>query len=163
MKVLAKYLLDTTVHKLHVARFMSSIAGRLLWRAVVHDLSKYGKTEREIYARVTPLFKEHPYGSEGYKDVVAQLGPALEHHYAANRHHPEHFSVRKDTADTGMGHMNVIDAVEMLCDWKAASMRRKNVDFLEQLKEQRKDRDCEYRSIADLRKVLERTAKDLGW
>lgn len=44
------------------------------------------------------------------------MRPALDHHYALNRHHPEHFE------DEIKG-MNLIDIIEMICDWKAASER----------------------------------------
>jgi len=44
------------------------------------------------------------------------MNVALGHHYAKNRHHPEHFA--RGTKD-----MNLIDLIEMFCDWKAATMR----------------------------------------
>jgi len=46
----------------------------------------------------------------------------LDHHYAFNRHHPEcHLNGMKD--------MNLLDIVEMLCDWKAATMRHADGDL----------------------------------
>ena len=30
------------------------------------------------------------YGSDEYKACLTEMKPALDHHYAANRHHPEH-------------------------------------------------------------------------
>jgi len=53
---------------------------------------------------------------------MAALGPALEHHFSANRHHPE---FHKD----GVAGMNLLDVVEMLCDWKAASFRSSGGEF----------------------------------
>ena len=50
---------------------------------------------------------------------MAELGPALAHHYAANRHHPEHFA-------NGVDGMNLFDVIEMLMDWKAATERMKD-------------------------------------
>jgi len=44
------------------------------------------------------------------------MKPALEHHYALYRHHPEHFQ-------NGIDDMNLIDLVEMFADWKASSER----------------------------------------
>jgi hypothetical protein len=44
------------------------------------------------------------------------MKPALDHHYDLNHHHPEHFL-------RGIRGMNLIDIIEMLCDWKAATMR----------------------------------------
>jgi len=46
------------------------------------------------------------------------MKPAIEHHYKNNRHHPEHFN-------NGIDEMNLVDLIELLCDWKAASERNK--------------------------------------
>ena len=45
----------------------------------------------------------------------------LDIHYANNRHHPEHF-------DNGIQGMNLLDLLEMICDWKAASERHADGD-----------------------------------
>ena len=42
--------------------------------------------------------------------------PAIAHHYQHNRHHPEHFA-------HGVPDMTLLDLLEMLCDWKSASLR----------------------------------------
>ena len=55
-------------------------------------------------------------GSPEYNAMLAQLKPALDHHYQHNRHHPEHFK-------NGIKDMNLVDLVELICDWKAASLR----------------------------------------
>ncbi len=47
---------------------------------------------------------------------MRQMLPAIEHHNRHNAHHPEH---HKD----GIRGMNLLDLLEMLCDWKAATMR----------------------------------------
>lgn len=48
------------------------------------------------------------------------------HHYASNRHHPEHFS-------KGVDDMTLVDIVEMLCDWKAASLRQNDGNLLKSI------------------------------
>ena len=40
----------------------------------------------------------------------------IEHHYAVNSHHPEHY-------EAGIAGMSLFDLIEMLVDWKAASER----------------------------------------
>jgi len=50
------------------------------------------------------------------------MKPAVDHHYEMNRHHPEHFA-------DGIDGMNLLDIVEMLCDWKAATLRHKDGDL----------------------------------
>jgi hypothetical protein len=47
------------------------------------------------------------------------MGTALQHHYDKNAHHPEHYK-------NGIEDMNLIDIMEMFCDWRAASMRHNN-------------------------------------
>ena len=54
------------------------------------------------------------------------MSVALNHHYAANRHHPEHFS-------KGIDDMTLVDIVEMLCDWKAASLRQNDGNLLKSI------------------------------
>lgn len=60
--------------------------------------------------------KHCTYGSEEYKSFLDGLKPALNIHYANNRHHPEHFA-------DGIRGMNLLDVLEMICDWKASSER----------------------------------------
>ena len=54
------------------------------------------------------------------------MKPALEHHYKENRHHPEHF-------ENGIKGMTLIDLVEMISDWKAASERHNNGDIIKSI------------------------------
>ena len=51
-------------------------------------------------------------GSPEYREAR----PGLAHHYAHNSHHPEHY-------ENGIAGMDLLDLVEMFCDWKAASER----------------------------------------
>lgn len=47
---------------------------------------------------------------------------ALDHHYANNRHHPEHF-------EHGIEDMNLLDILEMVVDWdSSASCRGTELD-----------------------------------
>ncbi len=62
------------------------------------------------------LLKDSTYGSKEYKKFLEGLKPALDHHYAHTRHHPESFK-------NGISSMNLIDIVEMYCDWMAATKR----------------------------------------
>ena len=70
--------------------------------------------------------KAQKYGSEEYKESLAGLKPALDHHYAHSRHHPEHFS-------KGINDMNLVDIMEMLCDWKAAGERQRDGNLLKSI------------------------------
>ena len=70
----------------------------------------------ELFTEYTSKLADVTYDSDEYKEYLGKLKPALDHHYANNRHHPEHHK-------NGIDDMNLIDIVEMICDWKAASER----------------------------------------
>jgi hypothetical protein len=73
--------------------------------------------EKAAYDIAVPEMRKHPYGSPELKAATKLLGPALEHHFAHNSHHPEHYG------PDGVAGMDLLDLVEMLCDWRAAAER----------------------------------------
>lgn len=85
-------------------------------RAQNHDNSKREWPERPIFARIDAKLQDLTYGSDEYEEALDFLGPALDHHYAANPHHPEFY-------DDGIRGMNLLDLGEMACDWAAAIER----------------------------------------
>ena len=117
---------DTIDHKQKVFDLLVLVAEELATRAVRHDLSKMQPIEKPVFDKFTPLLKGSTYGSKEYQGFLEAMKPALDHHYAFNRHHPEH-------TDAGVRGMNLIDIVEMFCDWKAASMRNTNGDLLKSI------------------------------
>ena len=113
------HVFETLKHKAWVFRFMFGFAVRLLWRAVVHDNSKLGPIERAIFASVSPSLKNSTYGGAEYRANLSRLGPALEAHYRSNSHHPEHYA-------QGLRGMDLLDVVELVCDWRAAVKRHRD-------------------------------------
>jgi hypothetical protein len=109
-----------------VLHFMNKAIEELIYRAEHHDDSKLEKEEIEYFDEYTPKLKDCTYGSEQYKDFLIKMKPALDHHYANNRHHPEHFK-------NGIEDMNLIDLLEMLCDWKASSLRHVDGNILKSI------------------------------
>ena len=107
---------DTLLHIKRVNELLLLFAKELMDRAICHDNSKLYDPEKPLFDKMTPLLKGLTYGSEEYKKSLAELKPALDHHYSHNSHHPEYY---KD----GINDCNLFDLVEMLCDWKAASER----------------------------------------
>lgn len=111
-----------------VRRYLNKGIHSLLRRSVEHDMSKLSSPEIECFDKEMPLLKTLKYLSPEYKESVARLAPALSHHYAVNRHHPEFFAVRTDggvdqdevKSGRAIRHMTLLDLFEMLCDWKAA-------------------------------------------
>ena len=82
---------DTMRHIERVRNLLGDCVVELLKRAREHDQSKLEPPEVSLFAEYTPRLAGMTYGSEEYRECLAGLGPALQHHYASNRHHPEHF------------------------------------------------------------------------
>jgi hypothetical protein len=110
------FMWDVLDHKRLVAKYVQRVANALFGRAVIHDYSKFGPDEFAMYAQALPRFQQAEYGTEAYRVVVESVKPAIQHHVTTNRHHPEYFA-------DGINGMNLIDLLEMTCDWLAASQR----------------------------------------
>lgn len=103
-------------HIERVRNLLNECITDLMRRGELHDQTKLDSPEVELFTQYTPKLASCTYGSDEYKGYLAAIKPALDHHYAHNRHHPEHHK-------NGVNDMNLLDIVEMLCDWKAASER----------------------------------------
>lgn len=113
------HYLDTLAHKGLVVWYVLKACRVLLWRAVIHDLSKFSAIEVQGFERTRPLFETATYGSPEYQKALETLGPSLQHHYDSNTHHPEHFG-------GAIARMSAFDQLEMVCDWIAASRRKRS-------------------------------------
>ena len=122
---------ETHKHIEQVRRLLYIIIFSLKDRALNHDKSKLESPEREIFDEYTPKLKDTTYGSDEYNEYLKSMSVALDHHYANNRHHPEHFTplVAHLNVINETFAMNLIDVIEMLCDWKAATMRHADGDI----------------------------------
>lgn len=125
---------DTLLHIKRVSELLSMAAGELLKRAAIHDDSKLESPEKELFDEFTPKLAGCTYGSDEYKAFLKELKVGLDHHYANNPHHPEHY-------ENGICGMNLFDVIEMFFDWKAASERHANGDILKSI-EINKERFC---------------------
>ena len=123
---------DTLEHKVKINKLIGIIISDLLERAADHDISKLGIEEKELFDKYTPLLKTTAYNSDEYKQQLKELQPALTHHYAKSRHHPEHFP-------KGVKDMNLLDLLEMLVDWKTSTLRQRDGNMLKSI-EMNKDR-----------------------
>lgn len=117
---------ETQKHIENVRKFIRIMTDQLTQRGVDHDASKLTDPEVDLFAKYTKKLATLAYGTDEYTESLAALKPALDHHYAINRHHPEHFI-------NGIDDMNLIDIVEMLCDWKAATMRMNDGNLLKSI------------------------------
>lgn len=109
-------LKDTLEHIRTVSNKLNKVVMELLARSQNHDSSKLRSPEKEIFDIYTPKLKDSTYGSEEYKTFLKEMNVALQHHYDINHHHPEHYQ-------EGIDGMDLIDLIEMICDWKSATER----------------------------------------
>lgn len=122
---------DTMEHIRKVSWYIQEAIIELGTRSRTHDKSKLLPPEKECFDEITPLLKGTTYGSDEYKATMDRMRPAINHHQKNNRHHPEYF-------ENGIDGMNLIDLVEMICDWKAASERHADGDIYRSLEINRK-------------------------
>ena len=118
---------DTLKHIRQVRKNIYKIIYALLGRARWHDWSKLQEYEKPYFDKYTPKLAGVTYGSEEYKQLLKELEPALEHHYDVNRHHPEHFNYPH------LEQMNLVDILEMFCDWYAATKRHNDGDIMKSI------------------------------
>jgi len=118
---------DTLLHIKRVGELIYKMLLELSCRGSNHDSSKLRTPEKEVFDEYTPKLKDSTYGSEEYKTFLKEMKKALDHHYALNSHHPEHYN-------EGVNDMDLIDLLEMFCDWKAASERHTDGDIYESIK-----------------------------
>ena len=141
---------ETLLHIRRVQELLGRVVTNLVNRARVHDQSKLAEPELSVFAEYTPKLKGSTYGSEEYQAFLAAMRPALEHHYAKNKHHPEHWP-------NGIKDMSLLDLIEMFCDWKAATERHAdgNLEKSIQLNKKR------FGYSDDLEQIFKRTAIEL--
>ena len=101
-------------HQNKVRALLNYVIGELWTRYQDHDKSKLEEPEFSIFDKNFGNLSKAEYGSQAYTDQMALIQEAITHHYAHNRHHPE-------CHPAGVNGMNLIDLVEMLCDWMAAT------------------------------------------
>jgi len=152
MEILYDSEADTRKHIMRVSALLSEAAAELLRRGSVHDQSKLSDPEKEVFDRMTPRLAGLTYGSEEYKQALSELKPALDHHYANNSHHPEHYA-------EGVNGMDLFDLIEMFFDWKAASERHDDGDIYRSINHN----TVRFDLTNQLAEILENTAHNLGY
>lgn len=143
---------STARHIRRVGWLLTDVAADLSKRAVNHDASKWSPEEWPAFEMATPKLATLTYGSEEYKASLKAIKPAIRHHNQVNRHHPEHHK-------GGVNDMTLLDLMEMLCDWKAATERHHDGSIVKSF-EHNKDR---FGISPQLLTILQNTARGLGW
>lgn len=141
-------LYETLKHIRRVQEILSLFAKDLIDRGNIHDSSKLVEPELSIFAENTNKLSKLTYGSPEYNESLKDLGPALEHHYANNSHHPEYHK-------NGIDDMTLMDVNEMFADWKAASERQNGGNILKSIEINGK----RFNMSSQLVKIFENTAR----
>lgn len=169
---------ETYKHIRRVNELVLRMSQLLIERAIQHDDSKLMPPEAPLFEASTEKLSGLTYGSEEYKAALREIDPAIQHHYQQNRHHPEFhagmccggcfkvfpadwthrcdfcgYSVYRDDKHTLRG-MNLIDLIEMLCDWKAAGERHADGDIARSISHNQK----RFHYSDELRQIMENTA-----
>lgn len=144
---------DTLKHIRRVNELLIRCSKELLDRAIKHDNSKLESPEKELFDKYTQKLKGLNFNSEEYKKSLEELKPALDHHYARNDHHPEHYA-------DGVNDMTLLSIIEMFFDWKASSERQNNGNILKSIS----DNGKRYNISDQMIKIFENTTKVCdGW
>lgn len=144
--------IDTMLHIKRVAQLLTEAAGELIKRASVHDNSKLQSPEKEFFDEYTPKLAGSTYGSEEYNGFLKELKVGLDHHYANNSHHPEHYP-------NGINGFDLFDLMEMFFDWKAATERHNNGNIFKSI-QINKER---FKYSDQLAEIFTNTAERLGY
>lgn len=172
----------TIEHIQSVGDKMTAVRRQIRYREVGHDGSKLREPELSVFEEFTAKLKNSTYGSEEYNQFLKDMKPALDHHYQNNRHHPEHFKnyncngchtdYKKEHPDrcpvcgfsqfqeeSDISQMNLIDVLEMFCDWLAATERHADGDIFRSI-ELNTERFGMSEQLAD---IFRNTAIDIFW
>jgi len=109
-----------------VRNFLNIFLKEIINRQELHDQTKLQEPEVSIFDIYTAKLRNCEYNSLEYKEYLKEMKVALDHHYSNNRHHPEHF-------DNGINGMNLVDIIEMFCDWYAATLRHNTGDIIKSI------------------------------
>jgi len=145
--------IDTRLHINRVHSLLGRCAIILLERGARHDASKLEEPEKAIFDTVGNRLAVVTYAGDEYKHSLADLKTALDHHYAHNPHHPEHYP-------NGVDGMSLFDLTEMLMDWKAAGERHPGGMNIVRSVEISSDR---FAMGEQLKKILMNTVREIGW
>jgi hypothetical protein len=139
---------DTLEHINKVINNILFCTSKLNALALKHDRTKLQEPEKSIFDEFTPKLKDVTYGSDEYKSYLNQMQVALKHHYEYNSHHPEFHK-------NGIKGMNLIQLLEMFCDWLAATKRHKDGNIIESIKKNKE----RFNYSDELERILLNTVK----
>src|SRR5574343_1565349 len=103
------FLTETVLHISEVQEYLEKMATELRQRGHAHDRTKLQEPEFSAFVSTRDEFKKANYGSPEYQALCDVIKPAIDHHYANNRHHTAFY-------EHGIYDMTLLDILEMLAD-----------------------------------------------
>lgn len=145
---------DTLRHIDKVQARLLEVQHRLVQRSVMHDASKLEEPEKSILDAQHVALAQLRYGTPEYAAALAtvDMQPFLAHHYAKNSHHPQFY-------ENGIAGMSLLDVIEMVADWRAASERTSQGSIAQSLPINKERFGIDEQLYA----ILENTVRELGW
>lgn len=132
-------------HKMLVKKRVDTLCRLLEERAQTHDDSKLARGEFEWWVAMDEE-PRYPYGSEEYKQKIKRWSWLLGEHYTKNSHHPEFYL-------NDLSEMDLLDLIEMLCDWISYNEAIDKIDAYSSIERQLK----RFKFPKYLSKILENT------
>jgi len=178
MDTQTEVLCDTILHISEVRQALEIFESLLRQRGLAHDRTKLEAFEFDAFVKTRPEFKKANYGTPEYEACTEAIKPAIDHHYANNRHHTAHrrfvcngcfteYDTEPDRCDrcgysqfqeeTGIEAMTLVDLLEMLADWAAASRRSPDVELEDTLD----DAFARYGINPQLARIIRNTIREL--
>ncbi len=142
---------ETEAHRQSIIDKVNVFQSYLLASVHQHDQSKTEEPEAAIFEKYRPKLKGTTYGSDEYNGYLKKLNVALDHHYAANPHHPEHH-------EDGIDGMNLMEIIEMFFDWWAAGERHADGDIFKSIRHNKK----RFGISGQLANIFHNTAIEIG-
>jgi hypothetical protein len=160
---------DTWAHIIRVQDLLEEVRGNLYNRGCEHDHSKFEYVEKIAFDILGERQRDIQYGTPEYFaqfTATPEMGPAIAHHYQANRHHPEFHAMdaegnlNKDEVANGIAisRMTLLDLIEMLVDWRAAAERYKDGSIADSLDHN----TMRFGLSSQLASILRNTVQELG-
>jgi len=140
----------TLEHIRKVQLLLKYFLDKLTERSENHDISKLVDEESEVYSKEV-INTIHAFDHPEYEHYLNKIRISIETHYSKNRHHPEHFS-------NSINDMNLIDIIEMFCDWCSCSSLDQDLSIKDQLMRNKR----RYNISEQLNTIFLNTAKVIG-
>jgi len=116
-----RFALSLRKHIAYIRENINKVMRELSERALHHDDSKWSEQERPLYEKSDEAVNFYGKEIKSYEELLKItnpiVAPAIEHHFKVSRHHPEHYKY-------GINDMNLIDIIEMVCDWHSSAKTR---------------------------------------